>query len=304
MTTRRAPVVFVLLALLSSVGLGAQRSRSDEPIEFVEIDAVVVDGKGRPMHGLTRADFTVKEAGKPVDIVTVSEVRGPVPNDPDSARTIVVLLDDSGVASLGTETIQIIARAVVASALPGDELSVVRLHGQDDEPYGDRFTSEQRIRAYRGSAWPFDYWSVTEAVLARVRDISRQVAENSTRRKVVICIGSSPICNISQPRGATPNSFDVTWRDAVAAAASANVAYYAIIPGRTGYRLDGLAEATGGEVFSTGSDVAVPIDRILQDGANHYVIGYFGAASSGERLRRVEVKTTVKGAKVHARRMR
>ena len=301
---RRVPVVLVLLALLSSAALTAQRERTDGPIEFVEIDAVVLDGKGRPLHGLTRADFSVKDAGKPVEIGTVSDVRGPIPDDPDSARTIVVLLDDSGVASLGTETVQIIARAVVASASPVDEVSVVRLHGRDDEPYGDRFTSEERIRAYRGSAWPFDYWSVTEAVLARVRDISRQVAANTARRKVVICIGSSPICNISQPRGSTPNSFDVTWRDAVSAAATANVAYYTIIPGRTGYRLDGLAEATGGEVFSTGSNVAVPIDRILQDGANHYVIGYFGAVSNGDRLRRVEVNTTVKGAKVHARRLR
>ena len=301
---RRAPVVLVLLALLSSAALSAQRDRTDEPIEFIEIDAAVIDSKGRPMRGLTRDDFTVKDGGKPVEIGTVSEVRGPIPNDPDSARTIVVLLDDSGVASLGTETVQIIARAVVASASPVDEVSVVRLHGRDDEPYGDRFTSEERIRAYRGSAWPFDYWSVTEAVLARVRDISRQVAANTARRKVVICIGSSPICNISQPRGSTPNSFDLTWRDAVSAAATANVAYYTIIPGRTGYRLDGLAEATGGEVFSTGSNVAVPIDRILQDGANHYVIGYFGAVSNLDRLRRVEVKTTVKGAKVHARRLR
>lgn len=304
MTLRRTPAVIVLLALLSSAALTAQRDRATDAVEFVEIDAVVLDGKGRPLHGLSRSDFSVKEGGKPVAIGTVSEVRGPVPNDPDSARTIVVLLDDSGVASLGTETIQVIARGVVASALPGDEVSVVRLHGRDDEPYGDRFTSEERIRAYRGSSWPFDYWSVTETVLARVRDISRQIAANAARRKVVICIGSSPICNISQPRGSTPPSFDTTWRDAVASAATANVAYYALIPGRTGYRLDGLAEVTGGEVFPTGSNVAVPIDRILQDAANHYVIGYFGSASSGERLRRVEVKTTVKGARLHARRLR
>ena len=120
---RRVPVVLVLLALLSSAALTAQRERTDGPIEFVEIDAVVLDGKGRPLHGLTRADFSVKDAGKPVEIGTVSEVRGPIPDDPDSARTLVVLLDDSGVASLGTETVQIIARAVVASASPAASAS-------------------------------------------------------------------------------------------------------------------------------------------------------------------------------------
>lgn len=296
--------VLLALALCGSAGLSAQRGTAEKPIDYVEMDVVVVDGRGRPIQGLTRADFTVKDDGKMVEVGTVREIRGAAPNDPDGARTVVVLLDDAGVSTLGTETIQIIARAVVGSVSPVDDVSVVRLHGKDDEPYGDRLTSEERIRAYRGKSFPYDYWQTIEDVLARVRDISRQVASNAARRKLVICVGSGPICNVGEPRGSTPSSFDVTWREALSAAAAGNVAYYAIIPGRTGYRLGGLAEATGGEVFSAGNNVAPPLERILQDGVHHYVLGYFGAAPDPEHLRRVEVKTKAKGAHVHARRYR
>lgn len=303
MTTRRVPVAFVLLALLSSVALAAQRNRTGEPIEFVEIDAVVLDGNGRPLHGLTRADFTVKDGGKRVDVGTVTEVRA-VPNDPDTARTVVALLDDTGVASVGTQSIQIIARALVSSASVVDDVPIVRLHAKDDEAYGDRLTGEERIRAYRGGAWPFAFWSAAGEVLTRVRDISMQIAANPSRRKVIVCVGSGLICNLEAPQASAPRSFERLWFQALAEAARANVSYYAIVPGDAGYRFGGLAEMTGGEIFATSYDVGPPIDRILQDAANYYVVGYFAAPSRGDRAHRVEVKVKARGANVHARRLR
>lgn len=303
MTARQTPAVLVLLALLSSAALVAQRQRPDAPIEFIEIDAVVLDGKGRPLHGLTRADFTVKDAGKRVEVGTVTEVRA-VPNDPDTARTVVALLDDTGVASVGTQSIQIIARALVSSASEVDDVPIVRLHAKDDEPYGDRLSGEERIRAYRGGAWPFAFWSVAGDVLTRVRDIATQIAANPSRRKIVVCVGSGLICNLGEPQPSAPRSFERLWFQAVSEAARANVSYYAIVPGRAGYRFSGLAEMTGGEVFATSYDVGPPIDRILQDAANYYVVGYFAAPSTGDRAHRVEVQVKAKGARVHARRLR
>ena len=47
-------------------------------------------------------------------------------------------MDDAGVPPTGNETMKTIARAFVASALPRDEISIVRLHNYDDEPFGDR----------------------------------------------------------------------------------------------------------------------------------------------------------------------
>ena len=53
------------------------------------------------------------------------------------------------------------------------------------------------------------------------------------------------------------------------------MAVYGLIPGRAALRGDGLAEYTGGEVFASSYDIGPPIDRILQDAANYYVLGYW-----------------------------
>src|SRR4051812_27991550 len=100
--------------------------------DLVEVDAVVVDGKGRPITGLLQGDFTIRDDGKAVDIVTFAEVTGPLRDDPDTARTLVLLLDDTGVSPIGTQTIQTIARAFVSSAADIDDVSVVRLHARAD----------------------------------------------------------------------------------------------------------------------------------------------------------------------------
>ena len=146
---RRVPVVVLLVALLSAGVLASQRQAPIIDIDFVEIDAVVVDKRGQPLHGLQASDFTVKEDGKPVTVTTFREVTGPVPGDPDSARTVVLLLDDAGVLPAGTQTLQIVARGFVQSAAPLDEMPVIRLHTEADDPYGDRLTAESRIDAFR-----------------------------------------------------------------------------------------------------------------------------------------------------------
>ena len=63
-------------------------------------------------------------------------------------------MDDAGVPPTGNETMKTIARAFVASALPRDEISIVRLHNYDDEPFGDRRLAESRIAAYAPTRRP------------------------------------------------------------------------------------------------------------------------------------------------------
>ena len=131
--------------------------QSPPKLDFVEIDVVVVDGKGKPVHGLHQSDFSITEDGKPVTIKTFSEVSGAVRDDPDSARTVVLLLDDTGVPPVGTQAIQTIARAFVSSASRIDEVPVVRLHIEADEPFGDRIAANRAsgtIAAAHGRSSP------------------------------------------------------------------------------------------------------------------------------------------------------
>lgn len=271
--------------------------------DFVELDVVVLDRKGQPLHGLQRADFTVKDTGKAVPLATFREVRGPNPADPDAARTVVLLLDDTGVASTGTQSIQIIAKAFLDMADRQDDVPVVRLHARDDEPYGDRIAGTERIAAYRGGAVPFAYWSTAGEMLERVASLSQAVAVNSSKRKVLVCIGAGFVCNLNEPDPASPGSFDRRWRAAINDAATANLSLYALVPGRGVMRPGSLADVTGGDVFSLGSNVAPAIERILRDAANYYVVGYWPVAEARD-LHRVEVKVKARGARVLARRLR
>jgi hypothetical protein len=298
-----APVALALAAALSAGLAASPKPQPAEDLEFVEIDVTVLDSKGHPVHGLKQADFSLKDDGKPVVIESFTEVTGPVPDDPDSARTVVLLLDDTGVAATGTPAIQQIARLFVASASKIDDVPIVRLHARDDEPYGDRISGEGRIQSYRGGAWPFAYWSTVTEALDRIADISRQVAANTSKRRVIVCVGSPFICNIQEPLYSAPRSFETAWTTAMTEAAKANVVVYGLIPGRTPFRTGGAPEFTGGDVLTSTYDMGPPIDRILAEASNYYVLGYW-PDTSPRPLHRVDVKVSSRGAKVHARRVR
>lgn len=300
------PLVAVLACALVGVLTAlpsAQRGAVGDAGDFVELDAVVVDGKGQPVHGLTAEDFSIREDGKPVSITTFDEVTAPLEPSADAARTLVLLLDDTGVASIGTQTVQIIAKAFVLEAGGLDEVSVVRLHTRDDEPFGDRMTAATRILGYRGGAYPAWSWSIVGDVLQRLSDTARLVASNSSRRKVIVCIGSPYVCNMREPDPSAPRSFESLWATTMAETAKANVSVYAVIPGRAPLRSGGIADMTGGEVFTPSSDIMPVIERILRDGSNYYLLGYWPVKAS-RGLHKVEVKTTRRGARVHARRLR
>ena len=303
--TRPLPMVFLLAAALLSVPIaGPTAQQPAAQADFVEIDLVVVDAKGRSIHGLRKEDFSVKDSGKTIEVETFSEVTGPNPDDPDSARTVVMLLDDTGIPATGTQAIQLVARALLARAAPIDEVAVVRLHRREDEPFGDRIASNARIQDYRGGSSPYASWSTIREVLDRIAEISRLISSNTAKRKIIACIGSPLICDIPGPTYSAPRQFERAWLGAAAEAALANVAVYSLIPGAVPLRADAVAEATGGEVLNSTYDMGPPIDRLLQDASNYYVLGYWPADDSAAP-HRVEVKVrAAKGAKVHARRLR
>ncbi|MGE3959206.1 MAG: hypothetical protein AB7H96_21000 [Vicinamibacterales bacterium] len=298
----RIAAALVLSLLVLVVPVSTQMRIGAPAGDFVELDVVVVDRKGQPVHGLTKEDFTVKDGGKTVTVSTFREFTGPDPRDPDSGRTIVILLDDTGVVPTGTSTIQTIARAIVGNANPRDDMPVVRLHAKEDEPYGDRIAAEERIAAYRAGSWPFSLWSTNGEVLERVSAVTAGITLNTARRRIILCIGAPFICNLPEPFPSAPRSFESLWMSTVTEAAKANVAVYGLVAGRPG-RFSGLPEATGGEVFPMAYDIGPAIERVLSDASNYYVLGYWPVSES-RRLQRVEVKVRAKGVKVLARRLR
>ncbi len=65
--------------------------RAEVEVNVVSIDVVVLDAEGRPVHGLTTADFRILEDGKPVETVNIleTEVEVLAPSQPPTQPAVV-----------------------------------------------------------------------------------------------------------------------------------------------------------------------------------------------------------------------
>lgn len=301
----RRPLAAVVSLLLVVTAHAAQRKTPPpQSVDLVELDVAVLDGHGKPVTGLTARDFAIREDGETVDVKTFLEAQPTTPADPDNIRSIVLLLDDVAVPAAGTLAMQTIGKAFLESVDAHDELSVIRLNNRTDETFGDRSVAASRIVGFQAARFPFaDFNTITDTLL-RVADVSHQLEADDHRRKAVVCVGSPIVCNIDEPSSASirPRHWS-SWVEAVGASARANVAVYAIIPGRLPLHGAGLPDLTGGEVFATTYDVGHAIDRILQEASHYYMLGYWPSGKSRE-VHSIDVKVSRRGVKVHARRRR
>ena len=75
-------------AAAEAAGASEQTQRFRSGIDLVTVDVVVLDRKGEPLQGLTRADFTVLEDGKPQQIREFQSVELPAfAQAPTAARS-------------------------------------------------------------------------------------------------------------------------------------------------------------------------------------------------------------------------
>jgi VWFA-related protein len=299
----------VVLACVSAVYLvdetaGAQRNAPAEPsIDLVVIDVAVTDRKGVPVLDLKAEEFRVKEDGEDVAIKTFEAVRATTDGDRENGRTVALLLDDVGVPPLGTTAIQQLAKAVLSQTREGDEISVVRLHGRGDEPYGDAIEALDRINAYRAGLAPFSPVDAQIEALRQIAAISRQLTITEGRRKALVCIGMQIVCDVPQPGFDARPTLVTAWREAMSVAARANVAVYAIIPGRVRIRGGGIADATGGMTYGSFSEFREPIEMVWNDSGAHYLLGYWPGAKR-RSVHSISVSVNRPQVRVRARRQR
>ncbi len=290
--------------LLCITVLDAQRRQTPAAsLDLIVLDVVVTDREGAPISDLDLGDFRIKQDGQVVEPKTFSRVDAARDDRPDAGRTVAILLDDTGVHQLGTEAVQRLGRAVLSLARPRDEVSVVRLHGRDDEAYGDMIEALARLDAYRAGVRPFNLVETQITALNRVAAMSRQLSITEGRRKALVCIGAQLVCDVPAPTGTTRRQLSDAWMAAVSAAAVANVAVYAIVPGRMWQRGGGIAEATGGLTYAGVSDFREPILTLWRDSSAHYLIGYWPGARS-RQLHSIDVSVARPKIKVRARRQR
>ena len=149
-----------LLVALALAGPAAQDQKAVPAFparaEAVTLDVVVVDKQGRPVRGLTAADFTVLEDGRPQTVVgfEAADLSAALPEPPSTGggpvtsnvkatdsrpgRAFVFVLDDLGLDPIqgAVDTKRAIAQWLETKALPSDEVTIVNTSG--DVYWSDR----------------------------------------------------------------------------------------------------------------------------------------------------------------------
>ena len=298
-------LTFAVIGAIAAAAVARGAQSADGPY-LVEVDAVVVDDSGRAVTGLRQDDFQIREDGRPVELKTFEAVADTGDAGRAGARSIVLLLDDSGIGTGNTFSIQSIARMFVSRMAAPDEFSVIRLNNRRDEAFGDRLEALMRISEYKSDALPFFGRETVENALKVFAKASRTLEAIEQRRKALVCIGVPAVCSVTVPASRSSLLWRY-WVDAIGAMARANSSLYSLEPnGASGSAkpiTDSIADATGGDVFRNTSDITRVIDIIRRDTGSYYLLGYWPPASKSE-LHSIEVKVNKRGLRVRARRSR
>jgi VWFA-related protein len=298
-----ASVTVALMVGLAALPLLAGQKASSRPrVTFVELDAVVVDANDRPVRGLQREDFQIREDGRAVTVTSFTEVSASGIAGRADSRSVVLMLDDTGIGPSGTVIVQNIARRFLSRARPADAVAVVRLTHRDDEAVAPLRIAYDRVDDYRAGSVPYFGLETIENSLRALTRVSRQLEPVEHQRKAVVCIGSRSLCDLYLE--APENSLVWRdWRDALGAAARANVSVYVVDPAGLIGRLDlgqGLVEHTGGADFVRSNNFERAVDRIWEEAGHYYLLGYTPTTRPRE-LHSIGVKVRRRGLHVRAR---
>ncbi len=292
---RRAVATGMLL--IAAPALSALQNSTGD---LVELDVAVVDKSGATIGDLKQSDFQVKEDGKAVEIKTFTRVLADGLS-PDTTRQLVLLLDDT-LPVAGTPVIQQLANAVLSRSRPDDEVTVVRLHNDRDEPFGDLDTALTRISGYRAGAVPFQRRGTAERLLKVLTGIAHQLETVEHRRKVVVCVGWPNVCNVLEPQQGS-NPLWPSWVAMLSAVSRANAAVYGVMPVAPGTLVgvgNGLVGITGGNAFFNTTKLEPFVDSVWREASQYYLLGYWPQNSKRE-LHDIQVKVSRKGLQVRAR---
>ncbi|HWF86631.1 MAG TPA: VWA domain-containing protein [Vicinamibacterales bacterium] len=304
--------LYLALAVASVAGatLLARPAPSSQPgDDVVAVDAVAVDDNGRAVDDLRQEDFQVREDGRPVALTSFFSSAARGEDAKAGARSVVLLLDDSGVSPRLTSRVQDIARQFVSRTGATDELSVIRLSNRRAEPVSNRKDALAQIDEYRGGAVPFFGRETVEVALTRIATVSRGFDSLQHKRRAIVVIGTPNVFDIDEPIERQSSLIWPYWVRALTAAARANASVYGIDPtglaGRLRVQRNGIVARTGGASFYNRNDFTAAVQRVWQDTGHYYLLGYTPPrASSNGELHDINVKTTRPGVHVRARRTR
>lgn len=298
------------LAALTMCGvLGGISVRAQDPVapsrptfrssaDLVSIQASVRDKRGRPLGGLTSADFEVRDNGQPRSILSLrSDRRSPV--------SLAILVDMSGSMRVGSKIgmARQAFESIVSQLRDGqDELAIFTFDSKLHERQA--FTTD--VSRVKGSLDDFNAFGATSLYDAAAAT-ARKLAERSAAHKAIVILtdGIDTSSSLTAPEvSGLASSIDVPVY-IVATVASPDRVSLLDGAGRSGPSngadLRDLAEWTGGHLIFAGSPVETVLAaaNLLDELRQQYVLAI--EAANTREWRRLEVRVKRASASVKAR---
>ena len=303
-------VVSLLGLSIWSAAAPQQPSPFTATTNLVVVPVVVIDRKGQSIPNLTAADFQVREDDKPVVIQTflppTTNLAG------DESRFVVLVLDNLRTPAELAWRVRSIAMRFVERMGPADTMMVIpisRGRSVTTSNKADLKTAIDRFSPALGDTIrTFDEDAAHS--LSMISSLSEQMSRAPQRRKVMAIIGNAATFSPQRP-AATSRGLDLTdeWFDAIRQTARYSISVYAIDPmGQAegsyyGDYATSFASETGGWVWANTNNFGGAVAQIWREAGSYYVLGYNAPVSDGA-LHSIDVKVSVKGATVRARRGR
>ena len=322
MRTAATTVLLAFLVLPQDRAQPVPRFRSG--VDVILLDVTVLDERRRPARGLTPADFTILEDGKPQPLVSFDEIDSPEPdgslvewmrevppdvrtNYGDDRRLVVIVLDDANVSFKQREHVKTIGRSLVEQLGPADRAAVVYT---GNNAKSQEFTNNRKL--LRDAVERFaDTATAGLGVQYVVSTIDRAVESLQAiphRRKAMVLVTTAGI-NMA---GTGDIPFQV--RQALRRAQRANVTIYPVNPAGLEVDIDSeeglrdlvaetarmFAAHTGGFAVVNRNEFTPQIRQIFRETGSYYLIGFQSAHRDG-KSRRLEVKVNRPGLTARTR---
>src|SRR5438445_3626131 len=262
-----------LAALLAIPGAAAPPRRStlrefvevvDRPWQRIGLTVTVTDREGRPVRGLTRADFRVLENERPVDLADF----GPEGARLDRPLSVAILLDLSESMAGQVKKVREAAGALLHGLRPKDQIMVAKFN--DEITVLQPFTADpgepERTLARVGVAWGGTL--LFRSIEQTLRDLRERPG-----RKVILVVSDGLDNDIG--RGSVYQSLYL--QDLLRSCFRTQTVVYGIRPGlgaTSWLPFEGFVEETGGRLLYTGGDLATLFARLGEEFLSQYYLAY------------------------------
>jgi VWFA-related protein len=342
-TATRCAGVVGLGATLLALGAGATAQQPPPTfrtgVEAVVLDVSVLDKDRQPVRGLTAADFTVLEDGKPQDLRTfkaidledvvetfpapwVREVAPDIRRNDEfkGHRVVVIVLDDATVGGAAALLGRQVGRTIVDQLPPDDVAAVVYTLKKDEGQVFTRDRAKLRAAVERFNGSGGGSYTLKLATVDTLQRIAEWMAELPDGRKALFFVSSGlPLDAEAASEAKRPGDGDIgdlnrslylVLSAAIDAARRANVSVYSADPGglRTGATtkehdfLKTLSNNTAGFAVVDTNDPAPGIAQVYRENGSYYLLGYQPANNRTQgRYRKIEVRVNRPGVTVRTR---